>query len=358
MAVVSLFGFTIFMNRQGEQQQQAYVRKASLAPRLMVNKHMVEVRTLAHEAQMQKTIRDCLPSNNKKCMTFVPDPIIVGGDAPSASEKVQRVALIYPPGMLTMAVKNHMDRVAKQFNGHDDNHRKGEPKIQVIQTTHVPPYGYGKSHGLTKIVKLMPQPTLLQVVDALQASALNTKQRTQDITLQDLQVGLLQIMRFHCRLSHVAAHTASLTMDRATLVNATQLALTLRDYMAPPTHKANVGGGGDDEDDNVATDDDEFRVWFQQESVGASVLTRLSEDVAGSDLLALLGGVMQAEMARTQDMSVWPCPSFWDAPTPLQLSPITRELAKALSPDCSDPYVKCFVKKDKCEAAADPVCKK
>lgn len=349
VAVVVLFGIFSIFGPTGRIVKEHHQKALRQLPRRMILK-MVEVKDMVHESIMHKTIRDCLPSQNKNCMTFVPEPL--QGDA----EKMQRVALIAPPGRLSSGLNNHMNLVVDEYNRLEN---RKDPKIEVIATSHVPPYGYGKSHGLTRIIKLMPQPIVLQVTDALKA-VLAPNQNAQSITFEDVQVGLLQILRMHCRLSHVAAHTASMTIDKKTLVNATKLGLDLRNFMAPyfaKMHPVGVAARGND-DTEITADDDEIRVVYDQASVGAGILTRLSENMSSNaDILALLDRVLQEELERTKTMSVWPCPSFWDPPPPLRLSALTRELAKALSPDCDDPHVSCFVKKDKCEAAGDPVCK-
>ena len=327
-----------------EKQHQQAIRR--IPQKVFVK--MVEVRDLDHEHLMHKTIKDCLPSVNKKCKTFVPESL------QQDTEKRQRVALIVPPGKIASALQNHMSILADEYNHENQNTNHEHHKIDIIETTHVPPYGYGKSHGLTRIVKLKPQPILLQVTDALNA-LLSPTQNAETITFEDLQVGLLQIMRFHCRLSHVAAHTASLTIDAETLLNTTKLGLTLRDFITPEKALGTTLG----EDTAVAADDDEMRVMFDQQSSAATILTRLAEQAGGGEALwKKLDDVLQEEMKRTKDMSVWPCPSFWEAPPPLQLSDLTKQLAWALSPDCDDPYVSCFVQKDKCEAAGNPSCKK
>lgn len=351
LTIFSIFGPT---NRIVQEHRQKAIQNA---PKKMLMK-IVEVREMPHEVVLRKTIRDCVPSTNQhnKCKTFVPEPSTAVGDV----EKVQRVAMIAPPGKLASAIRNHMRLVADQYNSRNDDGK--EPKIKVIETSHVPPYGYGRSHGLTKIVKFMPQPVLLQVIDAFKALLGPKPQSINTVTLEDLQVGLLQIMRFHCRLSHVAAHTASFSIDPKTLVNHTQLGLSLRDFMAPATSTTKDVPSRDDDDAAVTADDDEMRVIYDQKSIGASILTRLSEQLtnggATTTILELLDGVLQQEMERTKGLTAWPCPSFWEAPAPLQLSDLTKKLAAALSPDCDDPYASCFVQRDKCEAAGDAVCMK
>lgn len=309
---------------------------------------VAQFRTILHETAFHETIQDCLPSRNKKCQTFVPES--------SGGEKMQRVALVVPPGKVASLVLRHMNLVANDYNSRTN--RQG-PRIQVFRTSHVPPYGYGKSHGLTRIVKLRPDPLLLQVTDALEAS-LEQGQSLDQTTWEDLEVTMLQIMRFHCRLSHVAAHTASLSIDVQALVNATKLEQVLRDFMTnelPPFESQLISG---DAQARAVADEDAARVLSSVETVGTNLLTRLSKVQSHhghTDVWTELDEVLRGEMQRTKDQSIWPCPSFW-GPSTLSLSAVTRNLAMALSPNCQDPFVSCFVQKDKCEAVGDPVCKK
>uniref|UniRef100_A0A7S3L540 Uncharacterized protein n=1 Tax=Amphora coffeiformis TaxID=265554 RepID=A0A7S3L540_9STRA len=310
---------------------------------------MMQVKEILHEQYFRKTIVDCLPTRNPKCKTFVPESV---GD----NEKVQRVALVVPPGKVSLYILNHMTLLAQRYN---NNPKYKGPNIEVFQTSHVPPYGYGKSHGLTRIVKLTPSPLMVHVVDALEA-VLVTGQTMEAITVEDIQVALLQIMRFHCRLSHVAAHTASLSIDAAALRNVTELERVLQDFMIPNEDNSHVGPFHADLSLEETADEDENKVLSDQEFLETNLLTKLAGTLENQNtdaLWAKLDQVLQDEMKRTKDQSIWPCPTFWGA-EPFQLSTVTEKLAKALSPNCDDPYVSCFVQKDKCEAMGDPVCKK
>lgn len=322
-------------------------------------KQKQKVAEMSHENLFLKTIRDCLPqsnndnnNNSNKCKTFVPESKEAGGNG----EKLQRVALIAPPGSIALAVHKRLRALASEYNAPENNHGRVEPKMDMIRTSHVPPYGYGKSHGLTKIVKISPRPLFVQVVDALQG-VLGPTQSTDNITLEDLQVGLLQILRFHCRLSHVAAHTASLTVHSQTLADDAALEQVLRNYLLP---------GGPmprdvKQDATKVANGDNTVVGAETEEIATNILARLSSQtsaVGDADIMTVLDRVLLDEMKRTKDMSIWPCPSFWEVPPPLQMSDLSKQLAQALSPNCDDPYVSCFVQKDKCEAAGNPVCKK
>ena len=71
-----------------------------------------------------------------------------------------------------------------------------KPKIEWVETAHAPPYGYGKNHGYTRIVRLA-----LPLTASVAAAAAG-----------DAAATLRQHVRWHCRVSHVAAHTALLTL--------------------------------------------------------------------------------------------------------------------------------------------------
>jgi hypothetical protein len=334
-ALVSIFGPALPMveEHHAHSMDIRIVKKATRPIK-------VALRNIVHEALLHRTVKECLPSQSKTCKTFVRDPIN------ESEEKVERIALISPPGTLASSLRTRMDHIAEQ---HNQRHDRKDPGMAILGTPHVPPYGYGKSHGLTKIVKVMPRPLLLQVTDALRTS-LEPPQTFTDLTWEDVKVGLLQIMRFHCRLSHVAAHTASLTISISNLLNTTELTESLQDFMTPKDQrKANPALG----DDLSRVDEDVRKLLLEQETVGSQILSHIAGSLpAGQDFWAELDRLLVSELTATKNMTVWPCPSFWSAlPAPLQLSPVTRRLARALSPACSDPYVKCFIKKDLCEAA-------
>ena len=86
----------------------------------------------------------------------------------------------------------------------------GEPQLSVgadvdlLLSTHVPPYGYGRNHGWTKIVRLYRD-----VADHAYSVLAPATNGAVDTALVDAQTRLL--VRWHCRLSHVAAHTKMLS---------------------------------------------------------------------------------------------------------------------------------------------------
>lgn len=363
--LVSIFGPTLYLV---EHQHAAYsisFETVSLEPKPMIranssnipppsvpedpNENFVEVEDLLHEDWFTDTIKSCVPGDTKKCKEFIPDPI-------DKAKKVQRVALVAPPGDISGSLLNRLEQVMLQHN-----HRSKKEHlldIDVVETTHVPPYGYGKTHGWTKIIRLVPQPLTLEVTDALQ-NVLEPGESHRNITLLDLKAGMRQILRFHCRLSHVAAHTATLSIPFMDLLDdPMEITKTIQSFLAPGD---NLQGKAVDDDtitESIA-DDDQAGLFDSEESYGTQMLSYV-QSISGVNVDDVLDKVLMEEMKKTNNMTQWPCPSFWaagDEPEPLKLSPIVQRLAKALSPDCSAPFTSCFVARDKCEEKGDGLCK-
>lgn len=354
MTLIAIFGPTLYLV---EQQHDALV---TMNPKMMIRRdpppsqpvpEMVLVEDLAHEELFYATIKSCVPSEHKKCKEFVPDD--------GKTKRVQRVALVSPPGDIASSLLNRMEEVMLHHNHHRQD--KESLDIDVISTSHVPPYGYGKTHGWTKLVRLVPQPLTLEVTDALQ-SILEPGESHKDITLQDLKAGMRQILRFHCRISHVAAHTATLSIPFMDLLSdPMETTQAIQSFLAPgDTVQAKEEKSTDDDgiSESVA-DDDQAGLFDAEESYGTQMLTYV-QSVSHVNVNDVLDQVLLEELKLTKNMTKWPCPSFWaagDDPEPFKLSPIAMRLAKALSPDCDAPFASCFVPRDKCEGKGDGLCK-
>ena len=89
----------------------------------------VEAKPLEHEESFFATIKSCMPETNPKCKIFIPE-----------HTTTERVALLAPPGDMSNAFFRLLNVVverAKKKNSAVD--------MQVIPTTHMAPYGYGKT---------------------------------------------------------------------------------------------------------------------------------------------------------------------------------------------------------------------
>ncbi|GAX16528.1 hypothetical protein FisN_7Lh250 [Fistulifera solaris] len=292
-----------------------------------------EVTELEHEDAFRATIQQCLPPN-PKCKQFI---------LPNNNNNKRRVAVIAPPGDLV--AKERLQAIAQS---HDN--------LELIFRTHVPPYGYGKTHGLTQVIRFIPQPLLLQVTDALQ-SLLQHGETHAIITLSDLKAGLRQILRFHCRLSHLAAHTALLSV--AEKEDEEEISSVLQSFLFPD-EKPPEPNNNNNNNTYIGNDDDPDALYQVHAADGTQTLTHV-QSLSRVNVLNVLDQVLLDELQHTRNLTIWPCPSFWsagDAPDPTKISPLVQRLAQALSPDCEDPYAKCWVERDKCEAVGDARCVK
>lgn len=330
----SIFGPTLLIVQQHHEQSVDLVQPKRVEP--------IELDELDHEEDFRSTIKSCTDDNNeKKCGTHVPEPV---GDAP----RMQRVVLVAPPGDLAGTLQTHVEQVVHEHNKHTAN----TIKIDLITTTHVPVYGYGKTHGYTKIIRLVPSPLLLQATDALTAS-LNVGETYHSVTIQDLQAALLMILRLHCRLSHVSAHTALLSVSYMDLLGEPSKILEqLRHFLNPTTKNDSEQQQHNGDDDlEFQPDDDQIGMFEAEMAYGTQLLTQLQH----ADILQEMDALLVKEMQETKQFTKWPCPSFWQHNVPL--SKLGQRLAQALSPDCDDPYAKCSVPRDRCEFHGDAVCK-
>lgn len=158
---------------------------------------------LEHESMFIDTLKSCLPAEgDKSCNTFVP------GDGTT-----ERIGILAPPGTTTDALLKLVSFLVKV--GKKEEAGK-VTKLEVIPTTHIAPYGYGKTHGWTRLIRVVPQPLLVGATDTLHGSILGGNET---ITLNEVKAALRQQIRYHCRLNHIAAHTAIWTVGKTNNVS-------------------------------------------------------------------------------------------------------------------------------------------
>lgn len=338
---------------------------------------MVDSELLANEQMFLDTMKSCVPGSkqlkkNQKCGEYVPEN----------NGNQQRIALLVPPGEMSNMIWKWVSGVVKQ---HEETlMAKGDAHhhpIEFIRTSHVPPYGYGKTHGLTKVIRLVPKPLVMGVADALQQIIVNSESHhdlpgepelhQKDITLIDLKAVLRQFMRFHCRLSKLAAHTAIMNIDLNDFMdNLDEMTQKLYEFLKftgdAQTEKQieedkygggdgqyGAGGmGGGMEDVNMLSSDMSFV---------KSILTRIQADNKDIKVLHVLDEVMRDELWKTKNLTNWPCESFWtvgEAHARMDLSHFAVKIARNFSPNCTAPFANCWVPRDTCEANGDGECQK
>ncbi len=140
-------------------------------------------------------------------------------------------------------------------------------------------------------------------------------------------------MRWHCRLSHVAAHTKMLT-------------IYIDDLIERPVaefHKMLSFIDGKFSREEMMLAIEKFKSQFEID-VGLSLLqspiTLLPEP-----LLAKATHALESELDKTSYLTKWPCPSFRDIDKSTKKATLVHR-ASMLSANCSDPFVTCSVRYD------------
>mmetsp|Transcript_33463 Transcript_33463/g.78917 ORF Transcript_33463/g.78917 Transcript_33463/m.78917 type:complete len:399 (-) Transcript_33463:1006-2202(-) len=345
----------------------------------------ISAERLQHEDMFVNTLKECIPTTDetedggkkkkkkKECKTFVPEG------------SKERIAVLAPPGKMSPSLSKFVRFVLAKGKkaGSDKVAMEG---IEIVPNTHMAPYGYGKTHGYTRIVRVVPQPLLLGATDTLKAAIRSSSMSLNDVTLNDLKAALRQQIRYHCRLNHIAAHTAmwtigfedfaewetdfliekaqeffGLDLNQENLVNR-----VVAEYnKLEDDDESNHGDTEEEEDDDnsLARLDGMYRdgsrlMYLVQKK--SKPKKRRAKSKKTNDILKMLDDVLLDEMKLSNNLTNWPCESFWTVGEPenrLELSPVIRSIAKAMSPNCTAPYTSCFVKKDKCEANGDGECK-
>jgi hypothetical protein len=220
---------------------------------------------------------------------------------------------------------------------YDQDEYRLNQEMQLVSTSHVPPYGYGETHGYTKIIRLIQFPLSAHFIDSTNSSS---------PSMEDLVQVTKQVIRWHCRLSHVAAHTALFTVQITdSLIPWSELLSFILSSTNPEPYdfvslleKGDIRNG----------------IIHQSELLLQSLRDLQESQVITQSYIDSMERVLAEELAKTRNLQVWPCLSFWDvADNPSQQS---IGIGKELIPQCSAPFTKCIVDKDHCEENRDPIC--
>jgi len=235
--------------------------------------------------------------------------------------------------------------------------------MDLVQTSHVPPYGYGKTHGWTKIVRMVGRPTLLrEVFDSVAwveaGGGVERKGRN------ELAQVLRQVVRWHCRLSHVAAHTALFSFDFAGGGDLERVLVRLVVFLVsmPGSAKGGDGGSGVDMEKvtRVVEDMKPEITLLTTKALAADMNAFVTEEDIG-----ILEDVLMDEFRMSGNLTKWPCLSFWDVGVNDSgggagssiMADVSKTLAASLVPDCDASFTECTVNRDKCEQRGDVLCK-
>jgi hypothetical protein len=305
---------------------------------------------LQHEA-FYETLSSCLPSESmsiedkkeqdttngkkkkkKNCNLYVPD------------NGIERIAILSPPGAIGYVFEKFIDEVVRL-------HKTPEQKMEFIKTSHSLPYGYGKTHGYTKVIRLATLPLRLAAADLVLEQQHKEGGDTDDIAMHDIVQATQQLVRWHCRVSHVAAHTAVLTVSLEDLLDDPwEEEYQIRSFLSLSAEQA---------EEHV--DEDEL-AGSMDEIVHRSTLLLMKLDQFklnhangkhSTKMEDMLDAIVNDELKSTNNLDAWPCTSFWKFN---DITSISRKTAALFAPNCTAPYTKCFVPRDYCEEKGDVKC--
>jgi hypothetical protein len=226
----------------------------------------------------------------------------------------------------------------------------------VSLTSNVPAYGYGKNHGWTRIVRIVRK--VLPHALSLIANVDNASVR--DITTALMANQIKQLVRWHCRVSHVAAHTKVLTifvedlLARPVVELEKILTFVGVKYSRPTLSAASLGfserlqqvlSGGIPK---YSAQQSFPGTSFVQISDGTSTETAKNYNIPVEYISPMLDA-LENELEHSNGLTKWPCASFRDLDGPRQqrfVSPSTLALflpSDMLAANCSDPFVRCSV---------------
>ena len=268
-------------------------------------------------------LKECRP-DKQKCLQYTPD-------------KKERIAIMRPPGEFGDLFEQFVSNVVDVYGSNTT------ANLELLPTAHVPPLGYGKTHGYTKIIRLLVSPLMTQAADLL----LNQEE---DVSVQDLNQVTRQVVRWHCRLNQVAAHTSLLTVTFDSIISQAQSVREDICHFLNLQPKDNVQHFMDD--GFLETDDLEL-VMEKIQKILLKANSQISKPIHD-----FIHQVIQDELDKTNNLQNWPCLSFWSVGgDSKELTPVARKVAAAFAPNCSADFAHCGVARDKCEERGDPICK-
>lgn len=192
-ALMSSISSTMIIPRQSTSSDLTVVKETNPPSITSVSTPITELKISAqlehkYETTMtlyEKILRSCL---GDYCFNARPD-----------KSSRDRIGVLGPPGTGAELITSILENLAKI------EHPKVE-SVEIVHSTNVPAYGYGKNHGWNRMIRvsrrILPQAYSL-LIGKSEESPIDEK-------IFDAQVR--QIVRWQCRLSHVAAHTRMLTV--------------------------------------------------------------------------------------------------------------------------------------------------
>lgn len=200
-------------------------------------------------------------------------------------------------------------------------------QIEIVPSTHVPPYGYGRNHGLSRIIRLADNSL------PLQAYRLIADHVDADGAAMVYEAQVRQLMRWHCRLNHVAAHSAMLTVFTEDLLLRPEVELQrMASFIGIKVREDDVRGA-------IARTIRSLPSPSGPPPAAPPVLMNWQRIAADT---------IRDELVLSRNLSTWPCKSFKDLESKQHKGEVLLPHRRyyMLSPNCSAPFVKCSVQYD------------
>lgn len=251
------------------------------------------------EGLIQATLRSCL---GEYCYDKRPD-----------SSLRDRIGILSPKNSGGKILQEYLTKLLSATNVNID--------IDVIYDTHVPAYGYGKNHGWNSIIRLYRP--IIEHTESLLPS-------TSSELVIDNQVK--QLIRWHCRISHVAAHTRTLTLYLDDIINrpAFEIDRILSFILKKSRFMAR----------EKLLDMNKLVNTLKNDIKSSSSSPSLTKFNSEFNTIALKA--MKSDYDSTGGLTKWPCKSFRE----LDQNNLPMK-ATELAANCSNEFVKCSVPYDK-----------
>lgn len=213
--------------------------------------------------------------------------------------------------------------------------------------------GYGETHGITKIVRVINGPLIKQAVDVIlkdhERLSLGNLFSRWEKNKNGFSGTVQQIIRWHCRLNHVSSHTFlwNIYLDREDI-----------SHQASELVERIVSNVEENPQMDFRHLDRMKRVDMYLLEAFKNPLSKLNFQVGQLISIQVLDDVqriLRKELNDANDLKRWPCLSFWDVKG-IDSSAVVKNTAKKLAPDCKTKYSNCLVKTDLCEERGDIAC--
>lgn len=268
---------------------------------------------------------------NRECLRFVP------------KDSKPRIGILITPGFIANALGSWIKTALVYLSGLSGN------EIEIVITHHVPKYGYGKSHGWSKLIRVNTESLALMDTFLYEKLRESSEEATVEVlersnsfktipipTKPELQSMLKLLLRWQCRISHVTAHTSSISISlHGILKDPVKVIEKIYQFVFENNWEWGGKAAMPWKDIDPMNEAMNFIDSEKTHTPDSSYLRRAIEEVVlvrgvAEDFLGNLNGntthldnieaAFNEEMILSKDLTVWPCPSFWAGIDTFQLN--------------------------------------